>query len=129
MNRLAISRESDFGLLLDGAQQFLDPVHVAKGLDAADDLAVVIAENGRGNANGDTQALTIDDVSRGIHNRLAGVKRLPQGAVLFTYISVKHIPAGFAERFAASRSRDPLGGAVKRSNPPIHVNGEHTFVD
>jgi hypothetical protein len=102
---------------------------ILKGLDAADDLAVVIAENSRGNANGDTQSLTIDDVGRGIHDRLAGVKRLAQSAVLFTYIGVKHIPAGFAERFASTRSRDPLGGAVKRSDPPIHVNGEHSFVD
>ncbi len=71
----------------------------------------------------------VDDEPIGVHDGLAGFKCLLQGTVFLADVGLKDFTAGAVKGILATDTRGSLGGTIKRSNPPIQINGENPFID
>ncbi len=73
--------------------QLLDVAEVAKCLCAAGDIAVPVAQNSGGNADGQATPLIVDDEAAQVNDRLTLLQRASQRAGAFTEIGSEHLAA------------------------------------
>lgn len=113
----------------DLLSEFLDEGKVAEGFDTADDPPVAIAEQRRGDTDGNLLAPAVHDIDGLVDQGFAGFHGLLEGTPGFADAGPKDLAAIAADGLVPGHAGNLLGGAIEGDDSPRRINGEDAVGD